>query len=239
MPFAQRDGADSRAGASEDGSAARAEHALREAVRVVAGRVADELGNPVAALSSRLELMLAEADDRAEDTGLLEDLRALERSARRLIRLVEALRCYSGGGVAGPRPVGLNEIVSRALATTGVSPASLVLDPSDPPILATPASLERFLTRFLADACHPASADVRVETRPADGEPYQVALAVSGGQVVPGLDDYGRHVLAEHAGELDVRLIEGHPSLTLTFPRLTLRLPPVPTGGPGRDGELD
>jgi len=86
---------------------ARLDSGLSEDVRLIVARVADELSDPdsLANLLLRIELMLAEADDPRGQATLLHDLRALDRSARRLIDLVETLRCYSGEGPAGWRPL--------------------------------------------------------------------------------------------------------------------------------------
>jgi signal transduction histidine kinase len=222
--------AEARVALSSNGSprsAPNVDPALSEAVRLVAARVADELSNPLTSLSTRLELMLAEAADGGGPAATVDDLHALHRGARRLIHLVEALRCYSGDGLAGSRPVRLNEIVSRAHASAGVSGVTLALDPGDPLILGDAAPLERFVVRMLAEACRTSrdGPGVRVETRAADGEPHHVVLAISGADGMPDLAESSRHLLAEHSGALDVRPVDDRRTLLLTFPRLTLFLP--------------
>jgi signal transduction histidine kinase len=193
-------------------------------MRLVAARVADELSNPLTSLSARLELMLAEAGDRGGPAALTDDLHALHRSARRLIHLVEALRCYSGDGLTRARPFRLNEIVSRAHAAAGISGVTLALDPDDPLILGDAAPLERLVVRVLAEACRtsPVGPGVRIETRAADGEPHHVVLTISGVDGMPDLAESSRHLLAEHSG---ARPIDDRAALVLTFPRLTLLLP--------------
>lgn len=196
-------------------------------MRLVAARVADELSNPLTSLSTRLELMLAETGDRGAQATLVDDLHALQRSARRLIHLVETLRCYSGDGLTRSRPVRLNEIVSRAHASAGVSGVTLTLHPGDPLILGDAASLERLVVRVLADACRksPDGPGVRIETRAADGDPHHVVLSISGVDWVPDLGESSHHLLAEQSGVLCVRPIDDPAALVLTFPRLTLLLP--------------
>ena len=222
-----------------DRPVADVERALSEAVRLVAARVADELGNPLTSLSSRLELMLAEPGDDGGQAALTQDLHALHRSARRLIHIVEALRCYSGDGLADLRPVRLNEIASRAHAAAGVSDVTVALDPGDPLILGDAATLDGFLVRVLAEACRASrvARTVRVETRQADGEPHHVVLAISGVDGAPELAESSRRMLAKHADALDVRPIDGRAALVLTFPRLTLLLPSAmaPSNGNGAE----
>jgi len=203
------------------------DRALSEAARLVAARVADELSNPLTNLSTRLELMLAEAGERGVPAASMSDLNALHRSTRRLIHLVEALRCYSGDGLPGSRPVRLNEIVSRAHASVGVSGVTVALDPDDPLILGNADLLERLVVRVVAEAGR-TSRDghgVRVDTTAADGEPHHVVLAISGVDGMPDLDESSRHLLAEHSSALDIRPLDGREALVLTFPRLTLLLP--------------
>jgi len=203
------------------------EPTLDEAARLVVARVADELSKPLTNLSMRVELILAEADERGGQAPLLDDLQALHRNAQRLIQLVEALRCYSGDGRAGSRPVRLNEIVSRARAAVGVSSVTVALDPDDPQILGDADLLEALVVRVLTEACRTSRGGhgVRVDTRAADGEPHQVILAISGVDRMPDPAEFSRHLLAEHSGAFDVRSIDARPALVLTFPRLTLFLP--------------
>ena len=217
------------AGAAPNGSlpsAQRVDSALSEGVRSVVASVAEELSQPVTALLLKLELMLAEAADCdcGGPAARVDDLHALHRSARRIIHVIEALRCCSGGGPAGAQPVRLNEIVARAHAAAGSAGVALALDPGDPLILGDGAALERFVGRVLADSRTSSDArGVRVETAAAAGDPSRVVLVVSGVGGVPDLAASGRDLLAEHSGTLDIHVSDER--LVLTFPRLTLRLP--------------
>lgn len=201
--------------------------AFSEAVRLVAARVADELSGPLTNLSTRLELILAEAGERGGQAALVDDLHSLHRSAQRLIHIVEALRCYSGDGLTGSRPVRLNEIVCRAHASAGVSGVTVALDPSDPLILGDADVLGRLVVRVLAQACRRSrdGGGVRVETRAADGELHHVALAISDVDAMPDPAESIRHLIAEYSATLEVRPIDDRTALVLTFPRLTLLLP--------------
>lgn len=212
--------------ASATRSPAVADPALSDAVRLVAARVADTLSQPLTSLSLRLEVMLAEAGD-SGGAGTADDLRALHRNAQRLVHLVHALRSYSRDGLTGWGPVRLNEVVSRAHAAAGVPEVSLVLDREDPVILGDAAPLERFVARALAEACGMVrdGHGVRLETRLAEGEPEEVALAISGVERPQDLAETSRHLLPEHAGRLGVQPLEGRPALVVTFPRLTLLFP--------------
>jgi len=207
-------------------SVQRVDRALSEAVRSVVASVAEELSQPVTALLLKLELMLSEAGDC--DCGgpaeRVDDLQTLHRNARRIVHVIEALRCYAGDGPVGAQPVRLNEIVARAHAAAGYAGVALALDPDDPLILGDGAALERFVGRVLADSRTSSDArGVRVETAAAAGDPSHVVLVVSGVGGVPDLGASGRDLLAEHSGTLDIHVSDER--LVLTFPRLTLRLP--------------
>jgi phosphoglycerate-specific signal transduction histidine kinase len=197
------------------------------AVRLVAARLADELSSPLTSLSLRLELMLAETPERAGQATLMEDLHALDRSARRLVQIVKALRCYSADGLADLHPFRLNQLVPGAVAAAGVSGASVALDPEDPLILGDATTLERFLVRVLAGAGEPSghAPAVRLQTTAAEDEPYLVTLTISGVDGTPDLAGSISHLLAEQAGALDVRPLDGRAALVLTFPRMTPLLP--------------
>ncbi len=169
--------------------------------------------------------MLAEGGDCGGPAGLVDDLHALLRNAWRLIHIVEALLYYAGDGFASSRPLRLNEIVSRAHASAGVSDVTLALDPDDPLILGDAAPLESFVVRVLTEAPR-ASRDgnVRIETKPADGEPHNVVLAIAGVEGMPDLIESSRHLLTEHRGVFAVQPIDGGAGCVLMFPRLSLPL---------------
>jgi K+-sensing histidine kinase KdpD len=193
------------------------------AVRPVAARVANELSQPVTHLALALEIMLAGAAHRGRKTVQVDELQALYRSVRRLIHLIDALRCCAGDGSTRSRPALLNEVVSRASA--GTADVELALDAGDPLVLTDAAALERLVRRVLTDACRIAgdARRVRIETAAAPGAPDQVVLVIQGVGEVTGLADSSRPLLAEHSGAVGVRSIDDR--LVLTFPRLTLHLP--------------
>ncbi|HEX6212602.1 MAG TPA: ATP-binding protein [Methylomirabilota bacterium] len=208
---------------------------LSEAVSLVVGHVADELSNPLTNLVSRLELMLAEAGERGEQGVPVDDLDALHRSARRLVRIVETIRAYSSDGAVGVRPVRLNEIVSSAHAAANLSGSTLILDPGDPLILADPARLQGLVAGVLAAAGRASTNGdgPRVETKPADGDASHVVLEISGVDGVAELIAAGSRLASEHAGTLEVRPVQACLVLALTFPQVTLRLPSLARGGEG------
>src|SRR5689334_1472794 len=185
--------------------------ALAAAVRLVAARLADELSNPLTSLSLRLDLMLAEIPERAGQATSMEDLHALHRSARRLVQIVRALRCHSADGLADLHPFRLGQLVAGAVAAAGVCGVTVALAPDDPLILGDATTLQRFLVRVLAGAGEPSghAPAVRLQTTAAEDEPYLVTLTISGMDGTPELARSISHLLAEHAGALDVRPLDG------------------------------
>ena len=65
------------------------------ALGTLAAGLAHEPNNPIGIMSSRMELILAEAEERALPAGLVEDLRVLHRQAQRVSRIASGLLSFA------------------------------------------------------------------------------------------------------------------------------------------------
>jgi PAS domain S-box-containing protein len=125
--------------------------------RLVAG-VAHEMNNPLGIISSRIELMLGEAEDQALPVQFLEDLRVVHRNVMRVAGVAQALRSFARQSTGERRPVDLNTVVGETLLLVGKSMSTedvritTALDPALPSILGDANALQQVLLNLLTNA---------------------------------------------------------------------------------------
>jgi PAS domain S-box-containing protein len=125
--------------------------------RLVAG-VAHEMNNPLGIISSRIELMLGEAEGQAFPTQHLDDLKVIHRNVLRVAGVAQALRSFARQSTGERRPVDLNAVVAETLLLVG-KPMSTdniriatVLDQALPSILGDANALQQVLLNLLTNA---------------------------------------------------------------------------------------
>ena len=125
--------------------------------RLVAG-VAHEMNNPLGIISSRIELMLGEAEGQAIPAQFLEDLRVVHRNVMRVAGVAQALRSFARQSTGERRPVDLNTVVGETLLLVGKSMSTedvritTALDPALPSILGDANALQQVLLNLLTNA---------------------------------------------------------------------------------------
>jgi two-component system, cell cycle sensor histidine kinase and response regulator CckA len=141
--------------------------------RLVAG-VAHEMNNPLGIISSRIELMLGEAEGQAFPTQHLEDLKVIHRNVLRVAGVAQALRSFARQSTGERRPVDLNTVVGETLLLAG-KPMSTdnvrittVLDPALPALLGDANALQQVLLNLLTNAreAMTGGGEIRIETGP-------------------------------------------------------------------------
>jgi signal transduction histidine kinase len=137
----------------------------------VAG-VAHEMNNPLGIISSRIELMLGEAEGQAFPTQHLEDLKVIHRNVLRVAGVAQALRSFARQSTGERRPVDLNTVVGETLLLAG-KPMSTdnvrittVLDPTLPALLGDANALQQVLLNLLTNAreAMTGGGEIRIET---------------------------------------------------------------------------
>jgi PAS domain S-box-containing protein len=125
--------------------------------RLVAG-VAHEMNNPLGIISSRIELMLGEAEGQAFPVQHLEDLRVIHRNVLRVAGVAQALRSFARQSTGERRPVDLNAVVAETLLLVG-KPMSTdnvrittLLDQPIPTLLGDANALQQVLLNLLTNA---------------------------------------------------------------------------------------
>jgi signal transduction histidine kinase len=217
--------------------------------RLVAG-VAHEMNNPLGIISSRIELMLGEAEGQAIPAQFLDDLRVIHRNVLRVGGVAQALRSFARQSSGERRPVDLNTVVAETLLLVG-KPMSTdnvrittALDPALPPVLGDANALQQVLLNLLTNAreAMTVGGEIRIETGPAPDWPRHLRLAVADtGPGIPAADlphlfepfyttkpsgtglglAVSYGIVQDHLGTIDVRSAPGQgATFTLTFPSL-------------------
>ncbi|HEV8616814.1 MAG TPA: PAS domain S-box protein [Methylomirabilota bacterium] len=86
------------------------------AVGELAAGIAHEVNNPVGIMSSRIELMLIEAEEHGLPATVVEDLRVLHRQTMRVTDIAAKLLTFAREGPSSRQLVDLNAVVQDALA---------------------------------------------------------------------------------------------------------------------------
>jgi PAS domain S-box-containing protein len=155
--------------------------------QLVAG-VAHEMNNPLSIISSRIELMLAEAEGQPLPPQHREDLQVVHRNVLRVAGVARALRSFARQSTGERHRISLNSVVEETLLlvgkATGADPVRITtaLDPALPAILGDANALQQVLLNLLTNAREAMAADggeVRIETGPAPGRPGWLRLAVA------------------------------------------------------------
>ncbi len=154
--------------------------------RLVAG-VAHEMNNPLGIISSRIELMLADAEGQALPAQHLEDLRVVHRNVLRVAGVAQALRSFARQSTGERQPVTLNRVVEETLLLTG-KPLSTdnvrvvtALDPDLPPLLGDGNALQQVVLNLLTNAreAMTTGGEIRVSTGAVPGRPGWVRLVIA------------------------------------------------------------
>lgn len=217
------------------------------ALGTLAAGVAHELNNPIGVISSRVELMLLDADAHHLPQQVRDDLGVLQRHARRVARIAQGLLSFARRSPRDRRHVNLNQIVEetfvlleKPLTRDGVRVRHL-LESRLPGVLGNPNALQQVLVNLLTNARDAVSGAGDIEVRTtvsADGRDVRLLVRDTGPGIRPdvlsrifdpffttksegtglGLSiSYG--IVRDHQGTIDVesRLGEGT-TFTLTFP---------------------
>ncbi|HVC44345.1 MAG TPA: ATP-binding protein [Candidatus Binataceae bacterium] len=218
------------------------------ALGAIAAGVAHELNNPLAVVSSRIELIMATAEP-GLSAQTREDLEVVHRNARRASQIAAELLNSARQRPVERRPVNLNDLVEETLRNfreqmrrVGVSIA-VALAPGLAPIKGDRIALEQVLINLLANASDAMAAGggtLRIEGHALPDRPGFAQLSVSdtGCGIMP--DALGhifdvfyttkatgtglglwlcRRIMLEHQGRIDVRSEVGcGTTFTITLP---------------------
>jgi PAS domain S-box-containing protein len=218
------------------------------ALGTMAAGLAHELNNPIGVISSRIEIMLLDAEAQPIHGRLAEDLRVLHRHAQRVARIAQGLLSFSRQSSGLHGPVDLNHLVEetlilveRPIAKQGVT-VTRRLAPDLPALWGDGNTLQQVVLNLLTNARDAVgtTGEITVETSRAAGGSGAVCLVVRDTgpgippEALPRIFDpffttkadgtglglsISYGIVRDHHGTLDVESREGEgTTFTLTFP---------------------
>jgi PAS domain S-box-containing protein len=170
--------------------AARQAERLSAVGRMAAG-IAHEVNNPIGVLTSRIELMLIEAEGNGLPPETVEDLRVLHRQTMRVATIAKTLLSFSRPSAPDRNLVDLNEVVAAVLLLVRKEYARHAVDVvSDleenlPRVLGHANALEQVLLNLMTNAAQAMASGGQVTvTTSVHGERVRLVVSDNG----PGID---------------------------------------------------
>ena len=229
------------------------ERAARQADRLAAlGRlsagIAHEVNNPIGIISSRIEIMLLDAEAQPLPGTVMEDLKVLHRHAQRVARIAHGLLSFARASSIEQFPVDLNQVVEETLllmekdlGKRGIA-ISRSLTAGLPPVHGDSNALQQVMVNLLANAADAlgSGGEISLETRLVSGDEGGVRLTVRdtgpgiSPEILPRIFDpfyttksegtglglsISYSIVREHKGTIDVESLPGKGTIfVLTFP---------------------
>jgi PAS domain S-box-containing protein len=157
------------------------------ALGTLAAGIAHEINNPLGIISSRIEVMLLEAESEPLPPLLVEDLLTVHKHAERVTRIAQGLLSFSRQSSTEFVPVDLNGVVEDTvllargqIEKTGVA-IRATLAPALAPVRGNASALSQVVLNLLTNArdAMPNGGGVVIVTAPARNEPAAVEIAVT------------------------------------------------------------
>ncbi len=217
------------------------------ALGTLSAGIAHEMNNPLGIITSRIEVMLLDAEEQNLPAEVREDLNVLHRATQRVARIATNLRSFARQAPREHAQVNLNAVVQETLQLMQkpleVDGINLVtaLDPSLSSILGDASTLQQVLLNLVTNAreAMTSGGEIRIETGPAERADWvRVTVADTGPGISPedlskvfdpfyttkrtgtglGLSvSYG--IIQDHHGTVDVQSVPGQgTTFVLAFP---------------------
>jgi PAS domain S-box-containing protein len=156
------------------------------ALGTLAAGIAHEMNNPLGIITSRIEIMLMEAQDQSLPASVLEDLGVLHRASQRVARIASSLRSFARQSPEEHAPIDVNVVVEETLLlmqkplTAENIRITTRLERTLPPILGDTSALQQVMINLLTNAreAMTAGGEIRIETGPVAGRPGWLKLVV-------------------------------------------------------------
>ena len=157
------------------------------ALGTLSAGIAHEMNNPLGIITSRIEVMLLDAEEQNVPAQVLEDLRVLHRATQRVARIATNLRSFARQTPREHAHIDLNAVVHETLLLMQkpleVDGIRLVtsLDTAIPPIMGDAGTLQQVLLNLVTNAREAMGqgGEIRIETGPAAERAGWVRIAIS------------------------------------------------------------
>jgi PAS domain S-box-containing protein len=217
------------------------------ALGTLSAGIAHEINNPIGIISSRVEVMMLEAEEDGLPVEIRKDLEVILRHARRVGTITQGLLSFARQSSGSRTAVNLNQVTEEIvqLVRKDMSRARIQvatkLDRTVPPIVADPNAIGQVLLNLLTNArsAMPEGGEITIETSHlAAARSVRLAVRDTGPgippEILPKIFDpffttkpegtglglsISHGIVHDHHGTLDVRSDVGKGStFTLTFP---------------------
>jgi hypothetical protein len=157
------------------------------ALGTLAAGIAHEMNNPLGIMTSRIEIMLMEAQEHGLPAAVVEDLGVLHRASQRVARIASSLRSFARQSPEEHAPIDVNLVVEETLLlmqkplTADNIRIFTRLDRPLPPILGDTSALQQVLVNLLTNAreAMTGGGEIHIATRPVAGRPRWLELVVA------------------------------------------------------------
>jgi PAS domain S-box-containing protein len=156
------------------------------AIGTVAAGVAHELNNPLAIISARAELVMAEGAKLGLNTQLMNDLEVIQRNSQRASRVATELLTLARQPQKEHRPININDLVAETILLfreqamcDGIRIETRLAD-SLPEVMGDRTALSQAMVNLLSNAreAMPRAGLIRITTQESTGHPDELLLTV-------------------------------------------------------------
>lgn len=221
------------------------------ALGTLSAGIAHEMNNPLGIITSRIEVMLLDAEELNVPAQVLEDLKVLHRATQRVARIATNLRAFARQAPREHAPVDLNAVVEETLALMQkpleVDNIRLLtsLEPALPLIMGDASTLQQVLLNLVTNAREAmgSGGEIRIETGAAPERAGWVRMAIA--DTGPGISaeelskvfdpfyttkrsgtglglSVSYGIIQDHHGTVDVQSIPGRgTTFVLAFPAVS------------------
>jgi len=159
------------------------------ALGTLASGIAHEINNPLGIISSRIEVMLLEAETEPLPQSLVDDLLTVHKHAERVARIAQGLLSFSRQSSTEMGTVDLNRVVEDTvllargqIEKSGIA-IEMTLAPALPPVRGNPNALSQVVLNLLTNArdAMPGGGRVAIVTAPApDAGAVEIVVSDTG-----------------------------------------------------------